>query len=176
MSVADSTKRSAVPDRSATFAFRSCGVREFTFFTKRGLDRHELLRWHNASARHLFWFIQETYRKRTMFPLSHIPSNRRIFARQKMAREFLWKRDWGSLSLIESFKTKETSSMLVLSRKQSQRIRVGDSVIVTVVRVSGDKVRIGIEAPSNIRVLRDELEFDDQIELPMTPRPIGKAF
>ncbi|PHY01929.1 MAG: carbon storage regulator, partial [Planctomycetaceae bacterium] len=34
--------------------------------------------------------------------------------------------------------------MLVLSRKQSQRIRVGDSVIVTVVRVSGDKVRIGI--------------------------------
>jgi carbon storage regulator len=95
---------------------------------------------------------------------------------KKLAREFLWKRDWGSLSLIESFKTKETSSMLVLSRKQSQRIRVGDSVIVTVVRVSGDKVRIGIEAPSNIRVLRDELEFDDQIELPMTPRPIGKAF
>jgi carbon storage regulator len=95
---------------------------------------------------------------------------------KKLAREFCRPRDWGSLSLIESFKTKETSSMLVLSRKQSQRIRVGDSVIVTVVRVSGDKVRIGIEAPSNIRVLRDELEFDDQIELPMTPRPIGKAF
>ena len=176
MSVADSTERAADQNESLVFSFRSCGVCEFTFFTKRSLDRHELLRWHNASARHLFWFIQETYRKRTMFPLSHIPSNRRIFARQKMAREFLWKRDWGSLSLIESFKTKETSSMLVLSRKQSQRIRVGDSVIVTVVRVSGDKVRIGIEAPSNIRVLRDELEFDDQIELPMTPRPIGKAF
>ncbi len=89
MSVADSTKRSAGPDRSATFAFRSCGVREFTFFTKRGLDRHELLRWHNASARHLFWFIQETYRKRTMFPLSHIPSNRRIFARQKIGMRIL---------------------------------------------------------------------------------------
>jgi carbon storage regulator len=50
--------------------------------------------------------------------------------------------------------------MLVLSRKQNERIRVGDSVVVTVVRVSGDKVRIGIEAPPNVRVLRDELEQD----------------
>jgi len=48
--------------------------------------------------------------------------------------------------------------MLVLSRKQNERIRVGDSVVVTVVRVSGDKVRIGIEAPPDVRVLRDELE------------------
>ena len=48
--------------------------------------------------------------------------------------------------------------MLVLSRKQSQRIRVGNSIIVTVVRVSGDKVRLGIEAPDGVRVLREELE------------------
>lgn len=52
--------------------------------------------------------------------------------------------------------------MLVLSRKESQRIRVGDSIVVTVVRVSGDKVRLGIEAPSNMVVLRDELQvFQD---------------
>ena len=50
--------------------------------------------------------------------------------------------------------------MLVLSRKQNQRIRVGDQVVVTVVRVSGDKVRIGIEAPHDMRVLRDELDAD----------------
>jgi carbon storage regulator len=50
--------------------------------------------------------------------------------------------------------------MLVLSRKQNERIRVGDSVVVTVVRVSGDKVRIGIEAPPHVRVLRDEFEPD----------------
>ena len=50
--------------------------------------------------------------------------------------------------------------MLVLSRKQNERIRVGESVVVTVVRVSGDKVRIGIEAPPNVRVLRDELDDD----------------
>ena len=48
--------------------------------------------------------------------------------------------------------------MLVLSRKQNERIRVGDAVVVTIVRVSGDKVRIGIEAPPDMRVLRDELQ------------------
>ena len=50
--------------------------------------------------------------------------------------------------------------MLVLSRKQNERIRVGESVVVTVVRVSGDKVRIGIEAPPDVRVLRDELDVE----------------
>jgi len=48
--------------------------------------------------------------------------------------------------------------MLVLSRKERERIRVGDSIIVTIVRVTGDKVRIGIEAPPDVIVLRDELE------------------
>ena len=47
--------------------------------------------------------------------------------------------------------------MLVLSRKETQRIRVGDSIVVTVVRLSGDKVRLGIEAPPEVVVLRDEL-------------------
>lgn len=72
--------------------------------------------------------------------------------------------------------------MLVLSRKQNERIRVGDSVVVTIVRVSGDKVRIGIEAPPNVRVLRDELEdeslgevtLEGSIELPI-PRFFGVA-
>jgi carbon storage regulator len=70
--------------------------------------------------------------------------------------------------------------MLVLSRKQNERIRVGDSVVVTIVRVSGDKVRIGIEAPAHVRVLRDELEQDvmgdvlleTSAELPI-PRLLG---
>ena len=48
--------------------------------------------------------------------------------------------------------------MLVLSRKENERIRLGDSIIVTVVRVAGDKVRLGIQAPPHILVLRDELE------------------
>ena len=48
--------------------------------------------------------------------------------------------------------------MLVLSRKESQRIRLGDSIVITVVRVTGDKVRLGIEAPREMLVLRDELK------------------
>lgn len=48
--------------------------------------------------------------------------------------------------------------MLVLSRRQSERIRLGDSIVLTVVRIAGDKVRLGIDAPANLVVLRDELE------------------
>jgi carbon storage regulator len=48
--------------------------------------------------------------------------------------------------------------MLVLSRKESERIRLGDSIVLTIVRVSGDKVRLGIEAPPDVLVLRDELK------------------
>lgn len=48
--------------------------------------------------------------------------------------------------------------MLVLSRRENERIRLGDSIVVTVVRLSGDKVRLGIEAPADIVVLRDELQ------------------
>lgn len=51
--------------------------------------------------------------------------------------------------------------MLVLSRKETQRIRVGDSIVVTIVKIAGDKVRVGIEAPSDVLVLRDELETWD---------------
>lgn len=53
--------------------------------------------------------------------------------------------------------------MLVLSRKQGQQIVVGSSVVVTIVRVSGDKVRIGIEAPEELRVLRGELQPHDDL-------------
>jgi carbon storage regulator len=48
--------------------------------------------------------------------------------------------------------------MLVLSRRERERIKLGDSIVVTIVRVSGDRVRIGIEAPPEVLVLRDELE------------------
>jgi carbon storage regulator len=49
--------------------------------------------------------------------------------------------------------------MLVLSRKESQRIMLGDDIVITVVRVSGDKVRLGIEAPPHVVVLREELQL-----------------
>lgn len=48
--------------------------------------------------------------------------------------------------------------MLVLSRKESQRIRLGDSIVLTIVRVNGDRVRVGIEAPAEVQVRRSELK------------------
>ncbi len=48
--------------------------------------------------------------------------------------------------------------MLVLSRRESQQIKLGDSIVVTVVKVGGDRVRLGIEAPLDVLVLRGELE------------------
>jgi carbon storage regulator len=52
--------------------------------------------------------------------------------------------------------------MLVLSRKERERIRLGDSIVVTIVRVSGDKVRLGIEAPPGLLILREELGVADE--------------
>lgn len=44
-----------------------------------------------------------------------------------------------------------------MSRKASESIQVGDEIIVSVVRIEGDRVRIGISAPIEIRVVRAEL-------------------
>ena len=51
--------------------------------------------------------------------------------------------------------------MLVLSRKQSERLRLGGDIVVTVLRIGGDKVRLGIEAPSEVVILRDEIVARD---------------
>ena len=47
--------------------------------------------------------------------------------------------------------------MLVLSRKSGQRVLIGDSVYVTVLGITGDKVKLGIAAPREVPVLREEL-------------------
>lgn len=67
--------------------------------------------------------------------------------------------------------------MLVLSRRERERVRLGESIVVTIVRVSGDKVRLGIEAPADVLVLRDELEAQAppaavlEVELDVQSRP-----
>ena len=48
--------------------------------------------------------------------------------------------------------------MLVLSRKESEKIMLGDEIVLTIVRVSGDRVRLGIQAPKDMLILRHELE------------------
>lgn len=54
--------------------------------------------------------------------------------------------------------------MLVLTRKTNQSIMIGDEVEVTVLAVSGDKVRIGIAAPREIPVFRKEVYLSIQEE------------
>jgi len=48
--------------------------------------------------------------------------------------------------------------MLVLSRKVGQEILIGENVRITVTKVSGNRVTLGIEAPNHVRILRGELE------------------
>jgi carbon storage regulator len=49
-------------------------------------------------------------------------------------------------------------AMLVLSRKEGERLMVGDQIVVTVTRISGNRVTLGIEAPREVRIVRGELE------------------
>ena len=50
--------------------------------------------------------------------------------------------------------------MLILSRRESECIHLGDDIVVTIVRVNGDKVRIGVQAPPHVKILRTELELN----------------
>ena len=62
--------------------------------------------------------------------------------------------------------------MLVLSRKVGERILIGDNISVTVVRITGGGVRIGIEAPSDMTVVRQELadqQFKDRKDAAKQP-------
>jgi carbon storage regulator len=47
--------------------------------------------------------------------------------------------------------------MLIITRRQGERIMIGDEVVITVLDVSGSSVRIGIEAPRSTPVYREEL-------------------
>lgn len=47
--------------------------------------------------------------------------------------------------------------MLVLSRKRNESVVINDNIVVTIVDVRGDKVRIGIEAPRDVSVHRQEV-------------------
>ena len=53
--------------------------------------------------------------------------------------------------------------MLVLTRKQSEMINIGDDIVIKVIRTGHGSVKIGIEAPKDIRVLRSELLTEEDI-------------
>ncbi|MGD9634863.1 MAG: carbon storage regulator [Pirellulales bacterium] len=55
--------------------------------------------------------------------------------------------------------------MLVLTRKHQEKIRIGDHITITVLKTKGKAVRLGIEAPAEVPVIRGELSFEGQIVL-----------
>jgi carbon storage regulator len=72
--------------------------------------------------------------------------------------------------------------MLVLSRHRDESIMIGDDIVVTIVDIRGDKVRLGIEAPTDIPVHRQEVYEAIQREnrkatqlKPDEARDVGKA-
>ena len=52
--------------------------------------------------------------------------------------------------------------MLVLSRKSGEEIRIGDNIVVSVIRTQGQRVRLGIVAPRNLAIRRQELLVEIQ--------------
>jgi carbon storage regulator len=65
------------------------------------------------------------------------------------------------------------SAMLVLSRKTNQSIVIGENIVVTVVEVRRDKVRLGIEAPKEVPVHRNEIQ--KRIKSSEAPGPSDRA-
>lgn len=60
--------------------------------------------------------------------------------------------------------------MLVLSRKLGQKIVIGENIVLTVVKIDGFQIRLGIEAPREVSVMRSELvENGDSV----TKKPVA---
>jgi len=47
--------------------------------------------------------------------------------------------------------------VLILSRRLNEKIVIGDDIVISVVEVRGDQVKLGIEAPRNVKVFREEV-------------------
>jgi carbon storage regulator CsrA len=72
-------------------------------------------------------------------------------------------------TVLRQFTTKECV-MLVLTRKLQEQIKIGDEIVITILQVRGQSVRVGIQAPRDVRVLRAELP----VKLP-NARPGGSG-
>jgi carbon storage regulator len=65
--------------------------------------------------------------------------------------------------------------MLILRRKVGEKIVIGDGITVVVNRVSGGRVTLGIEAPTDVHIVRGELRaFDDPMHKPSVPTMVNR--
>ena len=76
--------------------------------------------------------------------------------------------------------------MLVLTRRKNQSIVIGDDIVITVLEVKGDSIRLGITAPRDVQVYREELlaalseanasaVLGEDAPAPAAPAPAGRA-
>ena len=66
--------------------------------------------------------------------------------------------------------------MLVLSRKEGQSIQIGDNITITVTRVGGNQVRLGIEAPMETPIRRSEIAASKPSgDRPNLAKPVAPA-
>ena len=65
--------------------------------------------------------------------------------------------------------------MLVLSRKENQELIIGDNIVVRVLRVEGGRVRLGIEAPAEVPIRREELASRLPADNPRPKLLVGAA-
>jgi carbon storage regulator len=67
--------------------------------------------------------------------------------------------------------------MLVLTRRVGEKIVISDDICVTIVEVSGDRVRVGVEAPKSVRVDRHEVHVRRQLDSrPLRKLQLAEAF
>lgn len=76
------------------------------------------------------------------------------------------------LHLEQDLKDKGVLIMLVLTRKLTEEIRIGDEILVKVIRTGKGSIKIGVDAPDHLRVVRGEL-FDEEKEL--NDKPVIKG-
>ncbi|NNJ24958.1 carbon storage regulator CsrA [Alienimonas chondri] len=62
--------------------------------------------------------------------------------------------------------------MLVLSRKKDEKIMIGDDVTLMVIEIRGDKVRLGIDAPKDVSVHREEVFIAIRRERDVAPAEV----
>jgi len=64
--------------------------------------------------------------------------------------------------------------VLILSRKVHQEIVIGNGICITIVAIRGKQVRLGIKAPPDVHIRRDELEpLSDAATTERKPQPVG---
>ena len=62
--------------------------------------------------------------------------------------------------------------MLVLTRKPGEKIRIGDEIVLTVIEIKGNRIKLGIDAPTDVSIVRGEL-CDWSAETPQARTPVA---